>query len=178
MPSEVKPSDFDIEAGRAEWSSFMPALIAALNETSGRVLEIGVGHYSTPALHDYCTKANRHLVSAEEDLDWGSHFRDIYASWNHFFLLGEYDKMIPFFAQDGQWSVILLDHSLGPRRGADMAMLLPSADFVVIHDYHLAIKAAVDPYLSTLLNFHTCASKPPTLVVSAKREIPASILAL
>ncbi len=173
----MNPAAFDIEAGRAEWSSFMPALLAVLKATTGAVLEVGVGHYSTPFLHDYCLANRRELVSAEEDMDWALPFRNQYARRGHTFYIGEYDAMIASFTRDTPWSVILLDHSPGPRRGADMVRLLDAVEFIVIHDYHLAIEEAVKPHLAGL-NHHAVPSVPPTLVVSKQRAMPPGVSSL
>ena len=168
---------FNIEEGRAEWSSFMPALMACLENTTGDVLEIGVGHYSTSALHDYCAGQKRTLVSAEEDEEWGMQFSHRYIAVDHLFNLGDYDDMIPLLVQMGPWSVVFLDHSPGPRRAADMMPFLDCAEFIVVHDYHLAIEEAFRP-LVVGLACHVIQSKPPTAVFSKHRPIPASVLAL
>ncbi len=171
----MNPADFDIEAGRAEWSSFMPALLAVLGETSGAVLEVGVGHYSTPFLHEFCERERRALLSLEEDEAWAAPFLAL-ASPLHAITRDAYDTSIPKAAKH-QWSVILLDHSLGPRRGPDMALLLDHAEFIVVHDYHLAIKDAVQPHLADC-HYHVVRSVPPTLVVSKTRPLPQSVMNL
>lgn len=168
---------FNIEQGRAEWSSFMPALMACLEATTGDVLEIGVGHYSTPALHDYCAARKRLLVSCEEDEDWGREFANKYIAIDHLFNLGQYDAMIPMLAGMGPWSVVFLDHSPGPRRAADMMLLLDVAEYVVVHDYHLAIEEAFRPLVAGLYA-HVVQSKPPTAVFSRGRLIPEAVRTL
>lgn len=168
---------FDIELGRAEWSSFMPALMACLNATSGDVLEVGVGHYSTPALHEFCAKHHRALFSVEEDFDWGAPFRNQFNILTHPFALGSYDIILPQLAGSERWSVVLLDHSPGPRRAKDMLLLIDSADFIVVHDYHLAIREAFEPLVAGL-NCHVVQSKPPTAIFSKCIPIPDGVLAL
>ncbi len=171
----MNPADFDIEAGRAEWSSFMPALLAVLAETTGPVLEVGVGFYSTRVLHEFCEQHRRPLLSLEEDSEWAAPFLRL-ASEFHTITYGPYDATLADAAKH-QWSVILLDHSLGPRRGPDMALLLDHAEFIVVHDYHLAIKDAVQPHLADC-HYHVVQSVPPTLVVSKVKAMPASVLNL
>jgi hypothetical protein len=171
----MNPTDFDIEAGRAEWSSFMLALLAVLAETTGPVLAVGVGFYSTRVLHEFCEQNKRPLLSLEEDSEWAAPFLRL-ASESHAITCGPYDATLADAAKR-QWSVILLDHSPGPRRGADMALLLDHAEFIVVHDYHLAIKYALAPYMADL-HQHVIQSKPPTLVVSRNRPMPQSVLCL
>ena len=39
------------------------------------MIEFGMGHYSTPMLHDLCAAAGRQLVSLDTDESWVDRFR-------------------------------------------------------------------------------------------------------
>jgi hypothetical protein len=43
----------ELEAG-LKWGSHLPSLAACLASSRGPVIELGVGHFSTPFLHAYC----------------------------------------------------------------------------------------------------------------------------
>ena len=47
------------------WGSHLPILIKLVGETTGDILELGIGLYSTPFLHWSCFPNKRKLVSYE-----------------------------------------------------------------------------------------------------------------
>ena len=160
-----------------QWGSFMPALLTILGCTNGPVLEIGVGHYSTPVLHAICRAEKRELISLEESDAWEKAIFSRYCGEGHSILPGKYDEWIPLLAQR-KWSVALLDHSPGDRRATDLALLAGAVDYFVVHDFHAVIEAAFGTML-TGFNFHVTRRRlPPTLVASRLCTIPDGILAL
>lgn len=173
----MKPQDFDIEKNAAEWGSFLPTLQAVLEVSVRPVLEVGVGFYSTPMLHKFCAAAKRPLVSIEEDPEWFDYFSKAYAAEGHHFAHGNYDQLLPLVA-GRRWGVIFMDHSPGPRRGRDVDLLLDWADFIVVHDYHLAIMEEIGPRVAIHHRYIADKTQPPTLVVSKQLEIPGSVLSL
>lgn len=164
------PDESVTAPAREKWESWKPALAACLTATKGSVLEIGVGHYSTHWLHDVCQAAERTLVSCEEDKEWYEAvegLRDV----GHYIYNDSYDKLLPERTRQ-QWSVVFMDHSPGPRRGQDLLLFLPIADYVVIHDYHLAIEEAVKAVLPANCKIAVTPLDPPTAILSLRRELP------
>lgn len=160
-----------------KWTSFMPALLAAITATEGQVLEVGVGHYSTPVLHAICKALCRPLMSIEADERWAQAiWKKTQGYEDHELAVGDYDEMIPYFAKQ-KWGVAFLDHSPGERRGTDMITLGDSVDFFVIHDFNNLTESAVRASLEGF-DFHVAAGNPPTIVTTKKHKIPASILTL
>lgn len=159
-----------------EWGSHLPAVLACFAVTEGPVLELGVGHCSTPALHALCGAALRPLVSVEQDRDWHDLFKGKYESPSHQFLCREYDDAVPFLCAR-QWCVALIDNSPGgERRKRDFEALIQCCEFVVVHDYWKENEEAIAPLLNGL-NWHVCKDyEPPTLVASANRSIPQSLI--
>jgi hypothetical protein len=109
--------------------SYMPVLTKLVAQTTGPILELGVGFCSTPYLHWACFPTRRKLVSYENNKDyyafaesWGDSYHEIYC-------INDWDKTD--FSRD--WSIAFLDHSPGPRRGVDSLRLI-HADYLVIHD--------------------------------------------
>lgn len=167
---------FDDTYNPCEWGSHLPSLLACLAATDGPVLEVGVGHFSTPALHAFCAASRRYLVSVDDNVEWVEEFRSRYMSDIHQFVSGDYDRIIPPLALD-RWSVVLLDNSPGgPRRATDLSLLLPASDFVVVHDYHRENIEHIQPLINGSY-FHISQSyQPPTLVVSKLRSMPSGLI--
>jgi hypothetical protein len=110
--------------------SFLPVLMKLVQETTGPILELGVGFCSTPYLHWACYNAKRPLASYESNPEyyefaesWKDDFHKVYcvSDWDNTEFGGKH------------WSIAFLDHTPGPRRGVE-AMRLAHADYLVIHD--------------------------------------------
>jgi hypothetical protein len=116
--------------GLDDFGTFFPVLAALVNRTSGPVLELGCGNYSTPMLHFMCK--NRPLFSAETDSKWFEKFAE-YQSTNHDIRLvsdwDQYDVIDRYF-----WDVALVDHAPGKRRIVETARLKDRCRFLVLHD--------------------------------------------
>jgi len=173
--------ELDNTSDPCAWGSHLPALLACLGATTGPVLEIGVGHFSTPALHAYCGARNRKLVSWEQDEYWLRHFKRIYECDWHVFLNGPYlgfTDITKAMTPKG-WGVAFIDHSPGGQCRADaFVALIQESDYVVVHDYEKENEEAIAPMLGGL-NWHvTKTYPPPTLVASYWRGVQLSILCL
>jgi len=111
------------------YATHLPLLLACVAVTSGPVIELGCGDYSTPALHLVCR--NRMLVSADSDGNWCQRFTDL-ASENHrIFFVGDWAC---FNLIDQKWDVAFVDHAPVERRKHDIERLIGQARFVVVHD--------------------------------------------
>jgi len=158
------------------WGSHLPALMACIGATTGAVLEVGIGNFSTPVLHAICGAMNRTLISAEEDPLWLERFRFMDMLDSHFFLS-------KYFLIDGERpiSVAFIDHSPGGKSRADaFVKFLPISDYVIVHDYWQDNEEAIAPILTDerIYRHITRFQEPPTLVASRNKPIPASILHL
>jgi len=163
------------------WGSHLPALLACLADTKGPVLEIGIGHFSTPALHAFCVASGRGLWSVESDGQWDEKFRSRYEHELHNFINGDYAEVLKTLG-DRRWSVTLIDSwpgcfprpsTVAARRRQDFELMIGHSTFVVLHDYEDETAAAISPLLVTVPHTHvTRAYEPPTLVASMFRKIP------
>ena len=104
-------------------------LIKLASTTSGPILELGSGMYSTPYLHWECHRTGRKLVTYE----FVKQYYDIAKSYENSF-----HKVIKVDDLDlvdfgGHWSIAFVDHSPAKRRGIEAAKLF-HADYIVIHD--------------------------------------------
>lgn len=147
------------------WGTHLPILIKIMGMTSGPVLEMGMGLYSTPFLHWACFP-NRELMSYEGDkdcfelnkqYDGGLHRVRFVKSWD--------DAKI-----ERVWDVALIDHAPSRRRIIDIKRLRNCANYLIIHDTQRNYKfcnyneiwslfkyrydyTKVVPYTSVLSNF-------------------------
>jgi len=114
------------------YSTHLPALIKALEKTTGDVLELGMGVFSTPYLHYACMLSNRKLVSYENYKDWAEMFIS-YGYENDFHKLhvvDEYSKA----DIDKEWGVALIDQTPDKSRVEEAIRLAKLAKIVVLHD--------------------------------------------
>lgn len=152
------------------WGSHMPALLTALGRTTEAVLEVGIGHFSTPHLHFLCAAMNRRLVSIEQARDWHDAFAPTYSTNKHSFRQGEYMDLLPELAKLN-WSVVFIDHSPGGKSRSDVFQLfIDRSDFVVVHDYHLENEDAIKPLLDHTYQKIFTLYEPPTLLASRKHK--------
>jgi len=122
MMSDYKPEQC--------WASHLPALFSCLLATSGAVLEVGAGDWSTPLLRKFCEVAGREFISLEEDQAWAVKCGSMYCS------AATLDRYLGGLGglNTNPWSIVFLDHN-GHRRAADALLFVDSAEYVVIHDY-------------------------------------------
>jgi predicted O-methyltransferase YrrM len=120
------------------YSNFLPVLMEVMEQSSGDVLELGPGVFSTPYLHWVCKRMKRNLVTLENDEKWFNFCRRYYQSGRtqeikHRFIFvkdwNEADKIIK-----RTWDVVLVDHSPSERRVEEIKKLANLANFIIIHD--------------------------------------------
>ncbi len=163
------------------WGSHLPALLACVGASHRQwILELGIGHFSTPALHALCGALNKKLISVEEDPKWRDEFSPKFSSpWHDFYCKSYQDALDSLRMDQFTFGTVLIDNSPGGnRRLDDFKAVLPFSEFVVVHDYHLENEDAIGPLLNGLNHHITKTYGPPTLVASDLRSIPVSILCL
>lgn len=151
------------------WGSHLPALAACVCATKGAVLEVGVGHWSTPFLRRLCMASGRKLVSVDEDALWAGQFADQKRS-HHEVHFARYNEFLKARATE-EWSVVLLDHSPGFRRAQDALLFHGRSDYIVVHDYANEIIEGFAPILERWPYREVAHFSPKTLVLGV-REIP------
>lgn len=167
-------------AAGLKWGSHLPALVGALVASCGPVLEVGIGHFSTPFLHSWSAAAKRELISLEADAEWGGPFHRKYLSDLHTFDLRAYEHSVPAviearkdFGVGFSFGVAFLDHSPGVRRVEDFKLLAPHAAYLVVHDYQDEIEAGIAPLLTSEFEYRIFDEYlPRTLVASLKYAVP------
>lgn len=118
------------------FGSHLGPLGLALGITTGPVLEIGMGYFSTHMLHSACWP-HRELVSVEENETWFSMFAE-YQCEHH--SVRHAACLASFLAIDlGRWSVAFIDGGIYAEPFYDTRLLAVEklravTDIVVIHD--------------------------------------------
>jgi len=112
------------------YGSHLPVLLKAVSLTTGPVLELGMGIFSTPVLHWICSSQHRPLISYENT-------PEIYAQMEQF--RDEYHQVSFVENWDladlsGEWDVVLIDHHPAERRIVDIRRLANCTKYIVCHD--------------------------------------------
>lgn len=114
------------------WGTHVPALALALQHTTGNVLELGCGDYSTPLLH--ALRGERLVLSVDSNPEWVARYQNLHAPGKHHVVsIADWDR---FFREQMErpWGLALVDHAPGDRRAADIAKLVNVVEVLVIHD--------------------------------------------
>lgn len=116
----------------AYYGTHLSALIRAMARTTGPVLEMGIGLFSTPYLHYACQLDGRHLTSYENNESYLKFFR------RYGYPCATHDlRYVSDWCQaeiERPWDVALIDHSPDNRRIVDIERLANHARYIVIHD--------------------------------------------
>jgi hypothetical protein len=119
-----------------EWGTHQAPLATAVMNTTGGVLELGMGDFSTPLLHALCTTKtkSRPLHSVENNPKWYSYFIDLQNSTHTLFLVKDVLEYCTTAAM--HWSVAFIDHQPSAQRKECLKVLrdLKKADVFVLHD--------------------------------------------
>lgn len=111
-------------------------LAGIVSQTTGPVLELGVGYYSTPILHFMCQ--NRPLLSVESHLAWHEFFAIPFRNGMHDFYFARTGLPSEIFEvdkyKDLKWDVAFVDHSPSNDRVKCVEALRSKAKYIVCHD--------------------------------------------
>lgn len=114
------------------YGTHLPLLIKAMEKTTGDVLELGMGVFSTPYLHYKCMLDNRKLVSYENFEPWLNFFTKYrYRNENHEITLVTNYADAPI---DKEWDLVLIDQTPDSSRAEEAKRLKDKARYIVIHD--------------------------------------------
>lgn len=115
------------------WSSYLPLLWKALEETEGEVIELGMGNISTPRLHEVCK--DRKVYSYDSDIEWYRKFEYLRNAKHSI----EYtqDWLEPIQRHRYTVGVLFSDEAPGFIRKYNIAMFAQNAKIIVFHDSEL-----------------------------------------
>lgn len=115
----------------SQWGTHQTPLVGAVMNTTGPVLELGSGHYSTPILHEICKAQKRLLVTIDNDVDWINQFKDLESEHHKIIHTDNWDSV----SCETHYGVVFIDHAPAERRAVDIERFKNSCDIMVIHDY-------------------------------------------
>lgn len=113
-----------------DYSSHFPVLAQVLELTTGPVLELGIGPFSTPYLHWMCHPTKRRLVSYESDQKYIRYMRGFRNDFHEINFIANWDDL-PLV---DLWDVAFIDHSPDFRRGVETKRLANNAKYLILHD--------------------------------------------
>jgi hypothetical protein len=124
--------------------SHLPVLMKLVGMTSGPVLELGSGYYSTPFLHWACFPGKRRLVTYETSPEWWNYCKHFQSDFHEVYLTDgarvvDTSTQEPRFIETNwdptkinlPWSVAFVDHD-GVREMSVRHLL--QTEYVVCHD--------------------------------------------
>jgi hypothetical protein len=124
------------------YATHLPALIDAVLRTTGPVLELGAGEFSTPILHELVAKRGRPLFTVEADDVWRSRFHALVDGHP-----ADHSKRMHILADSlespglqlpERLSVVLIDQAPAAERGVAVERFAGRADWLVCHDWGVA----------------------------------------
>lgn len=115
------------------WNSYLPLLWLALENTSGDVVELGVGDGSTKKLHDYCKENGRILHSYESDEGWFRKF-ERFRTQRHAVEYVGHNWEVFIERHREPFGVLFSDEAPGHMRKYNISMCSTLAKVVVVHD--------------------------------------------
>lgn len=115
---------------RPAWGSHLPVLIKVMAATTGPVLELGSGVFSTPFLHWACYDNKRELVTYDSSPEYFEKLSSFAADFHKLILVEDWDAV----DIDRAWDVVLVDHAPAARRVEEIKRLAQRAKYLVVHD--------------------------------------------
>jgi hypothetical protein len=118
---------------RKEWGSHLYVLMKALSKTSGPILEVGSGLFSTPYLYYACLESKRPVYCLESNPEYYERNKQFESDWYHIKFVENWDKEDFKCPTGDRWSVVLMDQDPGSRRRKDAPKVL-DAELILFHD--------------------------------------------
>jgi hypothetical protein len=109
--------------------SHLPVLMKIVSMTSGPILELGCGIYSTPFLYWACYPTKRRLVTYEHNPKYYNFVNLTKSDFHEVNCISNWGSI----DLSESWSVAFVDHESDKKRGEEVKRLI-HADYVVAHD--------------------------------------------
>ena len=111
------------------WTTHMTCLLKVMEHSSGQVLEIGGGPFSTPLLHWVCKMQGRKLITYENEPTFYKLCKGFQSNLHRVRFIENWND-IPL----ENYGVVFIDHHPDERRVVDLIRFKDHADYLVMHD--------------------------------------------
>lgn len=118
------------------YSTHLEALVQTALQTTGGILELGCGHYSTPILEAIAKTQGRPYLSQASDANWASQFNGSVQviSWE------SWEPPTNPDSPDGKWGMVFLDSEENTwSRVRRIPSLAKVTDTIVLHDAEISM---------------------------------------
>ena len=119
---------------RSPYATHQQLLVRTALKTTGTILELGSGWYSTPVLHEIATAMGRRLITVDNDPEWLATFEVMRSDLHELISVSSWDQFKPA----EHYGMAFVDHAPGERRSIEMNRLRGRVDVFVIHDTEAA----------------------------------------
>jgi hypothetical protein len=113
-----------------EWGSHIPVLIKVFELSSGDILELGTGPFSTPLLHWLSLDSGRPLISYENNDEYYQMHKGFQSSLHKVNKVTDWEKT----DINKHWGMAFVDLAPARQRKVVLQKLVGNCDFVVVHD--------------------------------------------
>lgn len=156
------------------WGSHIPVLIKMANKTTGPILELGMGLFSTPVLHWICFDTNRHIVSYDNEPAYFKSNVQYTTDFHEVYLADDWDKI----DIEKPWDIAFVDLAPPIKRKDIAKRLAQCAKFVILHDTQARVRREYqyhEIYPLFKYRFDYNITKPWTTVLSNYVDITQGI---
>ena len=118
-----------------------PVIAKCVTNTTGPILELGTGVYSTAFLSFLACP--RKIVSMDTDLNWLAKLKTHFEADNHEFVhvdcdndATKYSRFMDDFAKQhpDPWALVFIDHGLLSERRTDIERFKDNSELIIVHD--------------------------------------------
>jgi hypothetical protein len=130
------------------WESYathQPLLIWALNHSKGDIVELGIGHYSTPIISAVSHRDGRNALSLEDNKEWLKNYSNKETAIHRFSEVKYWPDTISEIAQK-QWGMVFVDQEDHAMRLEAVRQLKPKCEWLVMHDSDMLASAKSSDY--------------------------------
>ena len=130
------------------YSTHQVPLIAAVLQTKGPVIEFGMGHYTTPLLHQLCCN-NRMLFSIEASREYAEQFEYLRTPRHAIIYVENHDWTQADRILDkisDRWGVVFVDHGDMEARAPAILKFKDRAELIVVHDSNVRTEEGKSAY--------------------------------
>lgn len=152
------------------FTTHLPMLLKCVKNTTGPVMELGGGYFSTPVLHWMCGEERRFLLTYDDDEKYFPFIKGFTSRRHRIKLIKDWNDI----ELKIHWSVVLVDHGNSMQQRVNTILKIKdSADYIVVHDTdHREFKPLLeDLYKNFKYVYNWDGCSPRTSVLSNFKDI-------